>query len=298
MTTRAGAPIVVGVDGSQFSLKATEMAAEEAALRNRRLEVFHVFAWPPVTTGIVPGMPAPSIRAAQELADATVAEAVDLAAKVAPDVTTTGRTVTGGAAPALIKASRDAHLLVVGEPAIGGFGGLLAGSVAVESAAHSRCPVLVARDAGRPAGPVVVGVDGSRTSAFALVFAAEEAALRGAELIVLHAWDAASSTELGDALPVEAELREDGAAENRVLAEAMAGLTERHPSLRIERRVTSGRPRELLTELSRTAQLMVVGARGHGDFTGLLLNSVSRHLIHHAFCPVLVARPSLEQEPR
>lgn len=298
MTASAGAPIVVGVDGSQLSLRATEMAAAEAGLRHRPLRILHVFAWPPVTTGVVPGMPAPSIRAAQEQADVVVAEAVELARKVAPEVTTTGRSVTGGPAPALIEAGRDAHLLVVGEPGIGGFGGVLVGSVAVQCAAHSACPVLVARSAERPSGPVVVGVDGSRTSAVALAFAAEEAVVRGATLVALHAWDAGSSTELDDLRPAGIAFQEGEATEDRVLAEALAGLAERHPDLRIEPRIENGRPWELLTTLSRSAQLVVVGSRGHGEFTGLLLGSVSRYLIHHASCPVLVARPGAAEPGR
>jgi nucleotide-binding universal stress UspA family protein len=291
MTASTRAPIVVGVDGSQLSLRATELAAGEAVLRGRPLQVFHAFAWPPVTTGVVPGIPAPSIRAAQATADAIVSEAVELARKVAPDIATGGRSVTGGPVPALIEASRDAHLLVVGEPSIGGFGGVLVGSAAVQTAAHSVCPVLVARSAERPSGPVVVGVDGSRTSELALAVAAEEADLRRATLIVLHAWDAASSTELDDIRPAGVAFSEGEATEDRVLAESLAGLSGRYLDLRIERRVANGRPWELLTTLSRTAQLVVVGSRGHGEFTGLLLGSVSRYLIHHASCPVLVARP-------
>jgi nucleotide-binding universal stress UspA family protein len=88
------------------------------------------------------------------------------------------------------------------------------------------------------------------------------------------------------------------AEQERILSEALAGLAERFPDLPVRREVRRGQARRLLVELSRTAQLVVVGARGHGGFAGLLLGSVSRYLMHHADCPVLVARPTVPGGPR
>jgi nucleotide-binding universal stress UspA family protein len=78
--------------------------------------------------------------------------------------------------------------------------------------------------------------------------------------------------------------------EQRVLAEALAGVADRYPDVAIRRSVIRGSARVLLTERSRTAQLVVVGDRGSGGFAGLALGSVSQHLIYHAGCPAAVVR--------
>jgi nucleotide-binding universal stress UspA family protein len=297
MSAVAGAAVVVGIDGSPLSLDAVRVAAAEAALRHRPLHIVYALAWPTLTAEVPPGVVKPALQAASEQAEAFVTEAVRLATKAAPEVRTTSRVVTGGAVPVLLAASRHADLLVVGERGAGGFSGLIVGSVAIQAATHGACPVLVVRGGIRPAGPVVVGVDGSRTSALALDFAVEEAALRGAELIALHAWTGGSSTELNDALPMSYENWSGEGQEQRVLAEALAGIGERYPDVPIRREVVNGSARRLLTDRSRTAQLVVVGDRGHGGFTGLLLGSVSQHLVYHAACPTVVVRQSLLEAP-
>jgi len=77
-----------------------------------------------------------------------------------------------------------------------------------------------------------------------------------------------------------------------LLAERLAGWSEKYPDVEVRRRVVRDRPAAELVDLSRTARLVVVGSRGRGGVRGLLLGSVGHALIHHAHCPVLVARPS------
>src|SRR5690606_17034119 len=89
--------------------------------------------------------------------------------------------------PALMAQSRQASLVVVGSSGLGSFTGLLVGSTAVHLAARAECPVVVVR-AEADSGPVVVGVDGSRTSESAIAFAFAEASVRGVELVAVHAW--------------------------------------------------------------------------------------------------------------
>jgi nucleotide-binding universal stress UspA family protein len=293
MSAVAGAAVVVGIDGSPSSLDAVHAAATEAALRHRPLHVVHAFVWPTLIAAAPPDVVGPSLQAFRDQAQAFVAEAVQLAAKVAPDVRTTSQVVTGGAVPVLLAASRHADLLVLGDRGLGGVSGLFVGSVAVQAATYGACPVLVVRGGHCPTGPVVVGVDGSATSALALDFAVEEAALRGAELIALHAWNGGSSTELNDTLPMTYEFWSGEDQENRVLAESLAGLAKRYPDVLIRRQVVRGSARHLLADVSRTAGLVVVGDRGHGGFAGLLLGSVSQHLIYHAACPIAVVRQAL-----
>jgi nucleotide-binding universal stress UspA family protein len=131
------------------------------------------------------------------------------------------------------------------------------------------------------------------TSSAALDFAAEEAVLRGTELVALHSWSGNDGTELNAGLPMTYEFWAGEEEERRVLAEALAGVAERHPDLRIRRQVRRGSARRLLHDWSLTSQLVVVGDRGHGGLAGLLLGSVSQHLLLRAGCPTAVVRPAL-----
>ncbi|GAA3337477.1 universal stress protein [Amorphoplanes nipponensis] len=291
MTAVTGAPVVVGVDGSRRSLDAVEAATAEAVLRHRPVHIVHAFVWPTVGTAATPGLAGPSLRAFRDQADEIVAEAARLAAKLAPDVPATTHVRNGGAGQVLRDESGHAALLVLGDRGLGGFTELLAGSVAVQAATHAACPVLVVRGDRHSAGPVVAGVDGSAVSMRALDVAVEEAVLRGTELVAVHGWTGNSGTELNDTLPMSYEAWSGDQEEERVLAEALAGIAGRYPDLTVRREVIRGPARQVLVERSRTAQLVVVGDRGHGGVAGLLLGSVSQHLIHHAACPVVVARP-------
>ena len=284
MTTVAGAAVVVGVDGPPRSSEAVEIAAAEAALRHRPLRIVHALHGPclpvplPYEVGrIVPGE-------VQAQARCWLAEAAEVAAKVAPEVPATTELLTGWPADVLTRESRRAGLMVVGER---GTGGLLVGSVAIHLAAHAACPVLVARGEPRGAGPVVAGVDGSASSVAALEFAFEEASLRAVPLVAVHAWSGDDWTELTSELPVPVEFWSGDAQERRVLAEALAGSAERHPDVPVRRQVVRGHAGALLSEWSRVAQLVVVG---DGAAAGPALGRVSRHLIFHADCPTTVVR--------
>lgn len=295
MTTEVGAPVVVGVDGSEASLAAVRLAVRMAAERDRPLRVVHAFVWPLLRVPLGPAPGAPPDAGLRADAERLVKEAVDLAAGLDSRVEVTGAVVPRAVAAVLVAESVHAALLVIGDRGLGGFAGLLLGSVAAQVAAHARCPVVVARGVMPDAdGPVVVGVDGSPTSTLAVAFAAEEAALRDTELVAVHASTGPVSTGPGDMLPLVYDTNLVEADEERLLAEATAGLTERHPDLRITRQVVRGRTRPVLIERSRGAQLMVVGSRGRGGFEGLLLGSVSQALLHHSECPVAVVRPTAE----
>jgi nucleotide-binding universal stress UspA family protein len=80
--------------------------------------------------------------------------------------------------------------------------------------------------------------------------------------------------------------------ENLVLAESLAGSRERYPDVPVTTRLARGRAATALLEESRTAQLVVVGARGLGGFAGMLLGSVSQAVLHHAHCPLAIVRPA------
>ncbi|MFF4398603.1 universal stress protein [Streptomyces sp. NPDC001480] len=262
--------VVVGVDGSSSSDAAVVHAAREAQRRRARLRVVHAFSWP-VGPMYAPLEPSPLNRLTQD--------AAQHARSVAPEVEVTDTVMTGGAASVLAGESRAADLVVVGSRGTGGFIGMLLGSTAVSLAAHGECPVLVVRGEPDHTGPILLAVDGSPSGEPAVDFAFAEAALRGAEIIGVHAW-----------LPDYAPAGTGVESAERLLAQALAGRRERYPDVTVRQEVLSGEPREVLIEASRTAQLLVTGARGRGGFTGMLLGSVSQALLHHAHCPVAVVR--------
>lgn len=287
-------PVVVGVDGSAQSDAAVAWAAREAVLRHRPLRAVHAFVWPllRVSTGPLPGGPPDSgLRGA---ADRMILAAAATARDAAPAVAVTGAVVTGHPAGVLVAESHSAALVILGNRGLGGFSGLLAGSVAVPVAAHAACPVVVVRDEagqlGPSAGRVVVAVDGSPLSELAVGFAFEEAAWWGVGLTAVHAWTHPTSTGPDDPLPLVYDVDAVIGDEERLLAEQLAGWRDRYPDVDVRRRVVHGRASKVVVEESHGATLLVVGSRGRGGFRGLLLGSVSQAALHHAGCPVAIVR--------
>ena len=140
---------------------------------------------------------------------------------------------------------------------------------------------------------IVVGVDQSEGARAALRFALEEAKLRRATLRVVHAWQYGyiGATGVEGAYPaLGGDIKELRAGAETALAETLRESIPEADTVEIERRVVEGRPAAVLVAESRDADLLVVGSRGHGGFTGLLLGSVSQQCAHHAACPVVIVR--------
>ncbi|MEV5932976.1 universal stress protein [Streptomyces sp. NPDC093250] len=290
--------VVVGVDGSASGLTAAEAAAREAALRGAGLRVVHAFLWPAMHVPMAPSTIGPPESGLRNLVDRFMSEAVERARAAAPEVKIDQVVLTGEPLTVLEAQSRGADLVVVGSRGMGGFVGLLVGSTAVHLVAHGRCPVLVVREQPATEGPIVLGVDGSAAGRKAVEFAFAEAALRKAPLVALHTWTPWNAPLPPPQDPSEPYAYEPGALaeeEQRLLSEALAGHRDRHPDVVVEQRTVRGGAREVLIEASRSAQLVVVGARGRGGFAGLLLGSVSQALLHHAHCPVAVVRGAGER---
>jgi nucleotide-binding universal stress UspA family protein len=295
MTTDRAAAIVVGVDGSPHSLGALDWAAREALVRQRPLRIVHAFTWP-VPNALL-GLPAaaqPDVGL-RHAAERLLSAAADRARGAAPTMDISTDLPADVPAAALIAASRDAGLVVVGHRGLGGFTGLLVGSVGVLAAAHAACPVIVVRgndsdEAGPPAGEVVVGVDGSELSSLAVDFAFSHAALHHLGVLAVQAYAfpafITSSDPLSAAYDID-DLREDHA---RLLAEALAGYRNNYPDVPVRQKVVYGRPAAVLVAESAGAALTVVGSRGRGGFTGLLLGSTSQSVLHHATGPVAIVR--------
>lgn len=139
-------------------------------------------------------------------------------------------------------------------------------------------------------GMIVAGVDGSASAVAALRFAAEEARLSGARLRVVHAWHLPllPGGETSGADPEYVELRRADA--ERLLTEAVAEVRLEAEGVEIEAAAVEGRAARVLVEEARGADLLVVGSRGRGGFTGLLLGSVGHQCAQHAACPVAIVR--------
>lgn len=193
-------------------------------------------------------------------------------------------------ARALLEAAVDSELLVVGARGLGGFRGMMLGSVSQHCLHHATMPVAVVREEGAAAGAggrIVAAVDGSEASKRALRWGITEAELRGVTLAVVNAWHQPFvGTTYPTAMFDPAVFQE---AADAVLDEA---LTACDPGdVTIERVTAEGTPASVVLDAAADADLVVMGSRGLGGFKGMLLGSVTNHVTRHASCPVVVVPP-------
>lgn len=262
-------PIVVGVDGSPGSRRAARWGAAEAAKRQTPLLLIHAFGVPDAFRGDVTP-PQEWLEAQEKQAKAWLTQAIDLVERVHPHVELAAESFLDAPIPLLIEKSESAGMMVVGSTGWSPVGHLVMGSTAIALAAHGRCPVAIVRgrDEVGEQEPVVLGVDSAPLCEPAIELAFEEARLRRVLLIAVHAHARSEEVVPIDLSRWRAEYRE-----------VVLRQVEEQDG-----------PRKQLLAWSRRAQLIVVGSRGRGGFAGLLLGSTSQALIHHADCPVVVAR--------
>jgi nucleotide-binding universal stress UspA family protein len=284
--TSSRAPVVAGIDGSAHSRTAAAFAAWEAARNHRTLRLVCGFQQP-LTAGQVM-LPAEVIREPMDNAATVLREAAGVIQHDNPGLRVETAVTVGNPSTVLVDESRGADLVVLGSRGLGGFTGLLLGSVSTQVATHAHAPVMVVRGAPRddphaqPApgqGPVVVGVDGSSRSSAAVEFAMDEAASRDQPLIAVHTWEAP---------------KQSGQGAERVPEEATAGAAGRYPNVRVEHRVVeSANPAKGLLQVAEeaTAALTVIGSHGRDGFGGLLLGSTSQAVLGHARGTVAVVHP-------
>jgi nucleotide-binding universal stress UspA family protein len=142
---------------------------------------------------------------------------------------------------------------------------------------------------------IIVGVDGSPSSKDALRWAIRYARLVGASVEPVMAWQDLGMYGFGYGwAPVTFGGDHPATIAGKVLAESVAEVTaERGRPLEVRPRVTQGHAADVLLQAARAALLLVVGSRGHGTMTGMLLGSVSHQCVQHAPCPVVVVPPVL-----
>jgi nucleotide-binding universal stress UspA family protein len=142
--------------------------------------------------------------------------------------------------------------------------------------------------ADQATGRIVVGIDGSGASTDALRWAARQAELTGSPLEVIMTWEWPAS--LGWSVPVPDDYDPETDV-RQILDAAVDAAVAGHTGVVVDRRVVNGHPAPVLVEASKGADLLVIGSRGHGEFVGMLLGSVSEFCTTNAHCPVLVHRP-------
>jgi nucleotide-binding universal stress UspA family protein len=282
-------PVLVGVDGSVRATEAVRWGAREASRRGVPLRLVAA------VHGAADRVLRPELvkRYEDVLAERTVAALADagsLALLEAPGIEVESEPVTGDPVAVLCAEAERALVVVIGDRGLSRVEGLLAGSVSVALATHAGCPVVVVRgrDGAETAGlPVIVGVDGSPGSEAAVAFAFEAASFRRVGLVAVHTWwDTFADPALAPLFDWDViELDE-----NLLLAERLAGWSEKYPDVAVERVITRARPSHTLLDRAARAQLVVVGSRGRGEFAGLVLGSVSNTLLHRSPCPVAVVR--------
>jgi nucleotide-binding universal stress UspA family protein len=273
------------VDGSSASAEALRWAIGQARLTGRSVDA--VSSWEiPVNYGVGPLVDLDWEGAATTALKETVATAVDAAdaGRVVP------RVVRGHPAQVLLEAAAEADLLVVGSRGRGGFTGMLLGSVSQHVVARAACPVVIVRSPAAPqaSARIVVGVDGSTYSEEALRWAIGQARLTGQPVEAVISWTVPADFSTGAAGALMTFDWEDVAAST--LKETVATAVDPADADRVSQRVVMGHPARVLLDAAADAALLVVGSRGRGGFTGMLLGSVSQHVIARADCPVVVLR--------
>jgi nucleotide-binding universal stress UspA family protein len=188
----------------------------------------------------------------------------------------------------LLDQSLDAHALVCGPPGRGRAADVFLGSVSQRLARRSVCPLIVVRPPASPrAARIVAGVDGSPESITALKFACHRASFTKEPVVALHAWNP-GHINVDDDGQLPRRVGQRAKAAEVLLAECIAEARDVFPRVSIEPDSVALTPTVALIEASAHASLVVTGSRARGVLAGLLLGSVSGHLLDHAHCPVAV----------
>ncbi|MFD0367453.1 universal stress protein [Streptomyces sp. NPDC127114] len=297
--------VVVGVDGSEHSLRALEWALGTARSLEAPLTVAHVRS-EALQLG---SARIESLGPAPELPD-TVVDA--LAAEVGPraeGVDVRYASLDGSVVDALAEAARGARLLVVGSRGRGGFASLLVGSNSRALAASAPCPVVVvphearaaSLEGGAAAGRVLLGLHVEETADEVVDFAFEAARRRKVPLEVVTAYPVPPSPALLIGAPAPAlqvppplpdETPELVDTTTRRQEERLRPFAERYPEVEVVPAVTPADAAARLVEDSAEAGLLVVGRHRRHRVETLLVGSVAHAVLHHAACPVAVVPPA------
>jgi nucleotide-binding universal stress UspA family protein len=284
-------PIVAATDGSEESLRAVDWAAREAVLRGAALRIVSA-------PGLLPRMADVHDDSEYETVSDVIRDGSDYAltaataraAQAAPDLLIDADHLEGGPAEAVTAAGSGALMLVVGSRGVGAFAAMILGSVSRYAATHASSPVVVVRDEiGAARRQVGIGIGGQEGNTAALTFAFEEAALRKASLVAVHAWHAPQGdiSRAGIAMAEPARGAMEAAA-TRQLAALLEEWREKYPDVPVSHDVVHGHPGRILSGLSARADLVVLGrhATHHGP------GAVTHAVLNHAHGPIVTVPSS------
>jgi nucleotide-binding universal stress UspA family protein len=279
-------PIVAATDGSEESLRAVDWAAREAVLRGAPLRIVAAAALLPRMIG---GHAMSDYETVtdniRKHRDQALAAGTERATKAAPGLLVDADRLDGSPAHAVTEAGSGALMLVVGSRGIGAFAAMILGSVSRYAATHAACPVVVVREeTGAAHRQVGVGVADLEHSGALLDFAFEEAALRNASVVALHAWHTPqfdiSRAGQAPAGPAADVFQAEAARE---LEGLLAGWRDKYPGVPVSQDVVHGHPGRTLAGLSARADLVVLGRHPAHHGPGTVIHAV----LNHAHGPIV-----------
>lgn len=285
--------VVVGADGSDHGLAALRWAAATAVAYGLPLTVLHAR---PDALG------EPTVMAEP---DGVLGKAVAEARAAHPGLQVRALQMPDAPVQSLLAAGEYADVVVLGSRGIEGFRGLLLGSTTMHVAPYAACPVVVVHSGteggipfegfadypGNP-GQVVLGYDGSPASNRAAAFAFRHAEAIGCGVVAV-------SVEPGRGVPETEQIDPENAtpgSDTSAFHSPVIVTASSFPDVPVSFVAGTGRPAEVLLSEAIGAELLVVGSRGSGGFSGLIMGSVSQKVLAHASCPVAVLHPGIAAE--
>lgn len=276
---------LIGIDGSDHSIAALKWGLARAMRRGAAVGLIYVADDSFLSESVA------FLSEAQRASEQMLAQQIEYArTELGFTGELTGEALVGHPITEIEEASKRADLLVLGAHTGGKYAGSVFGTRAVKIAAVAHCPVavipaeFVTTDEG-----IVVGVDGSEASERAIAWAAEEASSRSVPLIATYAWMPPLTPGLEYLWSEELVTAQQAAAEEAI-AIATAGLAQRYPDIEVRREIVQAPPVTALLQTAEKAEMIVVGSRGRGGLTRLLLGSVSHGVLHALPCPTIVTR--------
>ncbi|MEU6972020.1 universal stress protein [Kitasatospora aureofaciens] len=283
--------VLAGIDGSAESTAAAQWAADEAVRRGHALRLVHAWTWED-DVHADPGQPA-QVRA---LTERMLADAARQVRSAHPGLEVhTGLLPGHEPTASLLAAAAESELLAVGSLGLGGFEGLLVGSVGLNAAARCDVPVVLVRAAAqtqqagaRDAAEVVVGIDTRAPADEVVDFAFQEAAARGTVLRAVHGWTPPAVWGYAGWVAPRIETEQFRAIEDELLSQALSMWRDKYPDVAVveDSRIVGGAG--AVVDASGDAALVVVGRHRRRHHLGLRLGPVAHAVIHHAQAPVAV----------
>lgn len=283
--------IVAGIDGSKESLEAARWAAVRAKITGLKLCLLSAYSLPSYGTNTAQmGYPAVDDRIMRENSLSELERAKAALAEYDLEIETIVE--PGDPTAVLVEASKAVALVVIGTRGQGGFADRLLGSTSASLPAYGHCPVVVVpRNVKNreflPVKRIVVGVDGSQGATASLHAAFAEAKIWDAELTAVEAVPMGGTAGLLAWLPAAVD-REAILTEVREELSKTCGELSKEYQYPAHPHVMDGAPAAVLTEFSTAVELVVVGAKGRGGFTGMIMGSTSQSVLAYSYCPILV----------